>query len=114
MRLLNPAGFVHNVSGQGWVISSLSREENGFDDILGPVCNKNQAVEQSRFYFPHIYLIEYNLNKKYDIFYINGDKMPNDFHKNPVQKDVDNTELENSIKSLLKQQKEQSIIDELY
>lgn len=106
MRFSIPAGFVHNVVGQGWVISSLDSDEIGFRDLLGPLCNKDKAVEQSSLYFPNIYLIETNLENKYDIFYIDGNTIDEDYDTYPIQKDIENKKALNEvIKCLLKTEK---------
>lgn len=106
MRLSIPAGFVHDIPGQGWTISSLDKDEVGFDNILGPVCSKEKAVQQSSLYFPNIYLIETNQNEKYDIFYIDGNKMNEDLHTYPIQKDIENSRaLKDLIRCLLKTEK---------
>lgn len=110
MHFTIPAGFVHNVTGQGWVISSLNLEETGFKDLLGPVCSKDRAIKHSCLYFPNIYLVEINANNKYDIFYINENNMPDEYYGFPIQKDIENKKaLNDTIKCLLKTEKAKNI-----
>lgn len=69
--LSNPAGLVYTQSGLGWFISRLDQDDK-IVEIIGPIGQKEKAIQETVNHFPHIYVIE-EIDGKFSIFYIESE-----------------------------------------